>query len=87
MSGTKEGGEKAAKTNKERHGADFFARIGAKGGRNGRGPGYKAGFAISHEWAVECGKKGGKVSKRGPAKKNKKVEDAKWYKRVLKLHH
>lgn len=35
MSGSVEGGLKAAKTNKERHGKDFFRIIGAKGGRNG----------------------------------------------------
>jgi len=31
MSGTSEGARKAAETNKERYGKDFFARIGAKG--------------------------------------------------------
>ena len=35
MSGTKAGGLKAAATNKKRHGEGFYARIGAKGGRNG----------------------------------------------------
>ena len=35
MSGTKAGGMKAAKTNLERHGADFYKRIGQKGGQNG----------------------------------------------------
>ena len=32
MPGTLAGGRKAAKTNKKRHGADFYARIGAMGG-------------------------------------------------------
>ena len=32
MAGTKEGGRKAAATNKLRHGEGFYARIGAKGG-------------------------------------------------------
>ncbi len=32
MSGTKAGGRKAAETNRKRHGADFYARIGAVGG-------------------------------------------------------
>lgn len=36
MAGNKAGGRKAALTNIQRHGADFYARIGAKGGRNGR---------------------------------------------------
>ena len=35
MAGTKIGGLKASKTNKERHGEGFYAKIGAKGGRNG----------------------------------------------------
>ena len=30
MTGTKAGGQKAAKTNKERHGEGFYARIGKK---------------------------------------------------------
>ena len=64
MVGTPEGGKKAAKTNKERNGADFYKRIGKKGGQNG----HTGGFATSHEWAVECGKKGGKASRRGPNK-------------------
>jgi Stress-induced bacterial acidophilic repeat motif. len=66
MSGTKEGGRKAAATNKKRNGEDFFKRIGAIGGRNG----HTGGFASSHELAVEAGRKGGRISKRGKAKKD-----------------
>ena len=66
MSGTKAGGIKAAATNKKRNGEDFFKRIGAIGGRNG----HTGGFASSHELAVEAGRKGGRVSKRGKAKKD-----------------
>ena len=66
MSGTKEGGRKAAETNKKRNGEDFFKRIGAIGGRNG----HTGGFASSHELAVEAGRKGGRISKRGKAKKD-----------------
>lgn len=33
MAGTKAGGLKAAQTNKAKHGADFYAKIGAKGGK------------------------------------------------------
>lgn len=33
MAGTKAGGQKAAATNLERHGKDFYREIGAKGGR------------------------------------------------------
>lgn len=65
MSGTKAGGIKAAATNKLRNGDDFFKRIGKLGGQNG----HSGGFATSHEWAVQCGRKGGSISRRGPAKK------------------
>lgn len=66
MSGTIEGGRKAAATNKKRNGEDFFKRIGAIGGRNG----HTGGFASSHELAVEAGRKGGRASRRGKAKKD-----------------
>ena len=65
MSGTKIGGRKARDTNLKRHGADFYKRIGAQGGLNGRGPGYKGGFASNHELAKKAGKKAGTISKRG----------------------
>lgn len=63
MAGTKIGGLKAAKTNKERD-PNFYARIGAIGGRNG----HSGGFASNPELARIAGSKGGKVSKRGKAK-------------------
>lgn len=65
MSGTKAGGIKAAKTTKERHGDGFYARIGAKGGRNG----HTGGFNSNPELAKIAGRKGGLVSKRGGAYK------------------
>ena len=40
MAGTKAGGVAAAQTNKEKYGADFYARIGAAGGRKGRTGGF-----------------------------------------------
>lgn len=46
---------------------------GRKGGKNGFGPNYTGGFASSPELAKIAGAKGGKISKRGPAKK--KVEE------------
>ena len=70
MSGTVEGGRKAAKTNLERHGKDFFRNIGQKGGHNSR----KGGFACDKvgkdgltgpERARIVGAKGGRVSVRG----------------------
>lgn len=62
MAGTKAGGEQAAKTNREKYGPDFYARIGAKGGRLGR----TGGFAANRELARIAGAKGGKISKRRP---------------------
>ena len=60
MSGTKIGGQKAAYQNKLRHGLDFYARIGARGGRNG----HTGGFASNPELARIAGRKGGKKSRR-----------------------
>lgn len=66
MSGTKQGGIKAAKTNIERNGDDFYARIGAKGGRV-CSP--NKGFGANPKLAREAGRKGGKISRRGKAKR------------------
>lgn len=60
MAGTKAGGVKAAARNIELHGKDFYARIGAKGGRNGN----TGGFAADPELARIAGKIGGQISKR-----------------------
>lgn len=60
MAGTKAGGQKAAQTNKTRHGADFYARIGEKGGRLG----HTGGFAANRELARQAGAKGGRISRR-----------------------
>ena len=82
MSGNKIGGRKAAKTNRAKYGKDFYARIGAKGGRNGKGPNYKGGFAGNPELARLAGSIGGKKSKRtgiknGEGKRgNKDIEAA-----------
>ena len=65
MAGTKEGGKKAALANKERYGKDFYAKIGAKGGKKGT----TGGFAANRELARIAGAKGGRLSKRGPSKK------------------
>lgn len=64
MAGTKAGGKKAAATNKEKYGSEFYANIGRKGGQNG----HTGGFAANPELAKEAGRKGGSISKRGPAK-------------------
>lgn len=66
MAGTREGGLKAARTNLLRQGKDYYQRIGRKGGQNG----HTGGFAsMSPEKVRECGRKGGSISRRGPAKK------------------
>ena len=70
MAGTKEGGLKAALANKKKYGPDFYAKIGAKGGRNGRGAGYGGGFSAGgagRERARVYGAIGGRLSKRGKA--------------------
>jgi general stress protein YciG len=59
MAGTKEGGRKAAEKNKLRD-PDFYAKIGAKGGKNGR----TGGFAANPELARVAGAKGGRISRR-----------------------
>ncbi len=61
MAGTKAGGMKAAQTNKARHGSDFYAKIGAKGGTMG----HTGGFAANRELARLAGAKGGRISRRG----------------------
>ena len=60
MAGTKDGGTKAAATNKTKHGKDFYARIGAMGGKKGR----TGGFAANPELARIAGAKGGRISRR-----------------------
>ena len=72
ISGTREGGLKAAQTNKQRHGKDYYREIGRKGGHNGTTGGFasdKVGKDGLTGWerAVKAGSKGGKISKRGKA--------------------
>lgn len=77
MSGTREGGRKAAATNKEKHGADFYRNIGRRGGSKSH-PETRP-FAKNPELASRAGKRGGQLSKRGPAKhprSKKTVEEA-----------
>ena len=61
MAGTKAGGKKAAKSNMEKYGKDFFRVIGRKGGRNGN----TGGFAANPRLASIAGEKGGRASRRG----------------------
>jgi general stress protein YciG len=60
MAGTKTGGKAAATTNKTKYGADFYARIGAIGGKKG----HTGGFAANRELARIAGAKGGRISRR-----------------------
>ena len=60
MAGTKSGGKAAAATNKTKHGADFYARIGAMGGKKGR----TGGFYANRDLARVAGAKGGRISRR-----------------------
>ena len=73
MSGTKAGGLKARQTNIERHGKDFYSKIGKKGGKNG----HTGGFYANPELAKIAGAKGGRKSRRGPSKKKHviRIED------------
>lgn len=73
MSGTRNGGKKAKITNMQKYGEDFYARIGGKGGRAPHDA--PRWFALHPELAKQCGKKGGTISRRGPAKKNNGGED------------
>ena len=62
MPGTKAGGLKAASTNRERHGADFYRSIGSRGGS---APTTKPkGFAANPLRAREAGRRGGLISRR-----------------------
>lgn len=64
MTGSLEGGKKAALANKARYGDDFYKRIGQKGGKLGR----TGGFYANRKLASEAGKIGGMKSRRGAAK-------------------
>ena len=60
MAGTVKGGAAAAQTNKEKYGADFYAKIGAMGGKKGR----TGGFFANRELARIAGATGGRISRR-----------------------
>jgi general stress protein YciG len=63
MAGTKAGAIKARDTNYEKHGKDFYKKIGSKGGKKG----HTGGFFSNRELAKKAGQKGGRISKRGKA--------------------
>lgn len=70
MAGTKTGGKSAAATNKAKYGADFYAKIGAKGGKVGR----TGGFFANRELARVAGAKGGRISRRSKKTEAETVE-------------
>lgn len=83
MAGTPAGGLKAKARNLAKD-PDFYKKIGAKGGSNGKGPGYKGGFASNEvgedgltgrERAKLAGARGGAISRRGAAKEKKNGGD------------
>lgn len=63
----------------ERHGKDFYKRIGAKGGHNGTTGGFASNKVgedglTGRQRAVLAGAIGGHISRRGPAKKDLEEE-------------
>lgn len=66
MAGTKAGGIKARNTNKQRHGDDFYKKIGSIGGTKGTTGGFYANRAL----ARIAGAKGGRKSRRRKASEN-----------------
>lgn len=72
MGGTKVGGKKAAQSNIERYGKDYYARLGSKGGKVGR----SGGFYGQPEIARAMGAVGGLLSRKTkPADKAKIKKD------------
>lgn len=70
MPGTKEGGAKAAATNKAKYGEEFYAKIGQIGGKNGTTGGFASNFVgkdglTGRQRARVVGAKGGRISVRG----------------------
>lgn len=76
MAGTKAGGLKAAATNKLKHGENFYAKIGRKGGSNSSNGGFavpiwcECSTITGDHFIRQCaGAKGGAISRRGKDKK------------------
>lgn len=65
MPGTPQGGIKARDRNRERHGDDFYQKLGHLGGSTPtKAP---KGFAANPALASEAGRKGGTISRRRKA--------------------
>lgn len=82
MSGSKAGGKKTAATIKKKHGEDFYAEIGRKGGKKSAIKGFASNKVgkdglTGRERASKAGAIGGARSKRGPAIKTLNENDLK----------
>lgn len=64
MSGSIEGGRKAAATNKHNFGEDFYKKIGQRGGQNGTTGGFYTMAQTNPELHRALSRKGGTISKR-----------------------
>jgi len=69
MAGTKTGGKSAATTNKTKYGPDFYAKIGAMGGKKGRTGGFASAVIgadglTGQQRAAIAGARGGRISRR-----------------------
>lgn len=64
MAGTVEGGKAASITVKRKYGDDFYAKIGAIGGKKGT----TGGFHNNRELARRAGAIGGRKSRRGASR-------------------
>lgn len=62
MAGNREGALKAAQTNIQNHGKDFYKKIGSKSWTNPERS-RKTGFALDPALAAEAGRRGGKKTK------------------------
>lgn len=63
MAGTARGGRLAAQKNKQKHGSDFYVRIGRMGGKASTTGGFAAGEA-GRKRASHYGAIGGSISRR-----------------------
>lgn len=79
MAGSTIGGVKARDTNIKKYGEDFYRNIGAMGGKAGR----TGGWYANPEAAAKAGRKGGTISRRGPAKP-KVVERQSIWQKIIK---
>lgn len=84
MAGTKLGGIHARDTNITKYGRDFYARIGAIGGRKG----HTGGFYANRELARLAGGLGGSISRRGGQKLNElqRLKVRKAYEELMAIH-